>query len=411
MAGEINMRVAGESSKPLPRKLNFTVAALAGITCPAGKDRLYVYDARVPGLAYVVTDNDSRAFYFVRKLAGRKQRVRLGGREITIEQARTMAAKMNGEIASGIDPAAAKRGIRQSSTLQELFDKWHDDYGKPRLRDRTLITDKSRFDTCFAGWKNRKIAGITESDVRTLHTQIGKDRGHVTANRAVQLLRKLYNFARIGRNPASKAVELFRETSRERFVQPGELPALFKALDDEATNPMFRGFFYLCLYTGARRSNVASMRDEELNIDAATWTIPAEKTKAKQPILLPLAPEALAIIKRRVGHASGFIFPSHGATGHIVEPKATWRKVLERAGLADLRLHDLRRTLGSFQAAAGSSLPIIGKSLGHSNLAATQIYSRLHLEPVRASVTAATAAMLKAAKRRKTRAPRKDTHQ
>ena len=61
---------------------------------------------------------------------------------------------------------------------------------------------------------------------------------------------------------------------------------------------------------------------------------------------------------------------------------------------ADLRIHDLRRTLGSWQAATGASLPIIGKSLGHKSLAATQIYARLNLDPVRASVSKATDAML-----------------
>jgi integrase len=67
---------------------------------------------------------------------------------------------------------------------------------------------------------------------------------------------------------------------------------------------------------------------------------------------------------------------------------------LKRAGLTDLRIHDLRRTLGSWQAALGASLPIIGKSLGHQSLEATQIYSRLELGPVRQSVERAGQAML-----------------
>jgi integrase len=66
---------------------------------------------------------------------------------------------------------------------------------------------------------------------------------------------------------------------------------------------------------------------------------------------------------------------------------------LERAGLCDLHLHDLRRTLGSFQAAMGASLTIIGRSLGHRDQAATAIYSRINLDPVRASVDAAAAAI------------------
>ena len=88
---------------------------------------------------------------------------------------------------------------------------------------------------------------------------------------------------------------------------------------------------------------------------------------------------------------------SHGRSGHLTEPKAAWKRILDRAGLADLRLHDLRRTLGSWQAAAGSSLPIIGASLGHAAVASTQVYARLGLEAVRGSVEAAVGAITKAA--------------
>src|SRR5271154_5447707 len=107
------------------------------------------------------------------------------------------------------------------------------------------------------------------------------------------------------------------------------------------------------------------MRSEEIDLPAASWRIPAGKSKAGEAMLIPLVEPALAIIRQRVGHPSGFIFPGHGRTGHFMDPKSTWRGVLQRAGLTDLRLHDLRRTLGSYQAALGASLPIIGRSLGH----------------------------------------------
>jgi integrase len=63
----------------------------------------------------------------------------------------------------------------------------------------------------------------------------------------------------------------------------------------------------------------------------------------------------------------------------------------------DLRIHDLRRTLGSWQAKTGASLAIIGKSLNHKNQNTTAIYARLDLDPVRDSVNAATSAMMAAA--------------
>lgn len=125
------------------------------------------------------------------------------------------------------------------------------------------------------------------------------------------------------------------------------------------------------------------------------WTIPAAKAKAGEVIRIPLSSVALQILEnRKLTSASEWVFPGRGKSGHLEEPKTAWKRILKRAELTDLRLHDLRRTLGSWQAATGASLPIIGKSLGHKSLAATQIYARLDLDPVRAAVNKATSAML-----------------
>jgi integrase len=83
----------------------------------------------------------------------------------------------------------------------------------------------------------------------------------------------------------------------------------------------------------------------------------------------------------------------------LVEPKKGWQRLLDRAGFSDLRIHDLRRTLGSWQAKTGASLLTIGKSLNHKSTQSTAIYARLDLDPVRESVNRATAAMLIAAKK------------
>jgi integrase len=93
-----------------------------------------------------------------------------------------------------------------------------------------------------------------------------------------------------------------------------------------------------------------------------------------------------------------WVFPGDGKTGHMVEVKSGWARILKRAGITDCRMHDHRRTLGSWQALQGASLAIIGASLGHQSLQATQVYARLNADPVRASVTRATDAMLAAAR-------------
>jgi integrase len=141
------------------------------------------------------------------------------------------------------------------------------------------------------------------------------------------------------------------------------------------------------------------MRWKELDLEQGTWEIPVTKTGDSQTVTLSM--EAIEILKvRKSNRSSFFVFPGSGRTGHLIEPKKGWRRILERAGIKDLRIHDLRRTLGSWQAITGSSLPIIGKSLNHKNASTTQIYARLNLDPVRESVQKATVAMIQAGNRK-----------
>jgi len=89
------------------------------------------------------------------------------------------------------------------------------------------------------------------------------------------------------------------------------------------------------------------------------------------------------------------VFPSPTArSGHLEEPKKAWQRIRERANTQDVRIHDLRRTLGSWLAASGYGLPMIGRVLNHSQPSATAVYARLDLEPVRRALEANAQAML-----------------
>lgn len=93
-----------------------------------------------------------------------------------------------------------------------------------------------------------------------------------------------------------------------------------------------------------------------------------------------------------------FVFSSErSASGHITDFSSAWRRLLKTTEMENLIPHDLRRTNGSWQARIGSSQLLIGKSLAHRTTEATEIYARLDLDPVRASVETATSAMLDAA--------------
>lgn len=105
-------------------------------------------------------------------------------------------------------------------------------------------------------------------------------------------------------------------------------------------------------------------------------------TKAGRPHLLPLPTAAVEILKA-LPRSSEYVFPGTGASGHLTEAAKVWQRIRKRAGVPDARIHDLRRTLGSWLVAQGHSLPLIGRALNHTNMSTTQIYVRLDLEPVR----------------------------
>lgn len=138
------------------------------------------------------------------------------------------------------------------------------------------------------------------------------------------------------------------------------------------------------------------MKWEQIDLEQREWRIP--RTKNEDPQIVTLTEEAIFLLKQRQTIATGeFVFPGSGCTGHLTEPKTGWRRILKQAGISNLRIHDLRRTLGSWQARTGASLAIIGKSLNHKSPQATAVYARLDLDPVRVSVEKATKAMLEAA--------------
>jgi integrase len=381
-------------------QLTFTQNRMATLPQPEA-GRVYWYDAKTQGLCLCITAAGARTFYLYKKIGGRKGRpvrVMLGKfPTLTVDAARKAAMEATQAFASGKDPQAEKLAKRHEQTLGGLWDWWLE---RAKAHKKSWKGDEWLWSSYVKRWASRKLSAIRQADVAALHTTIGKDHGKYAANRTLALLRAMYNAARNigwkGENP-TKGVQRFKEQARDRFLTGNELPAFFQALNAEP-NHTLRDFFFVALLTGARRSNVQTMQWIDLDLERGLWRIP--DTKAGAPMIVPLVEPAVKLLRERNALTDGspYVFPSHGRTGHVVEPKSAWKRILDRAGLSDIRVHDLRRTLGSWQALGGSSLQVIGKSLGHSQIATTMIYSRLTIDPVRESVDKATAAILAAGK-------------
>jgi integrase len=377
------------------RRLHFTKRSLERLPVPAGQQRAYFWDDEVRGLCVGIGHTGRKFFVFCRKIGGKTERIRLGEfPHRSVEQARAAASELNAAIGRGENPADQRRTLRAEATLGELFELYATEHGRER---RSWSRMQNFYDLHLQRWHLRRLSSISKPDVVRLHAHIGKTRGRYVANRCVELLSAMYNHARewgwTGTNPAA-GVKAFKERKRARFLGAGELPLFFQSLMAEE-NFTIRDYVLVSLLTGARKGNVLEMRWEEIDWRSATWTIPAEKAKAEEDIDVVLTPVVLQILRsRKESSLSPWVFPGKGQSGHLIEAKTGWHRILKRAGLTNLRIHDLRRSLGSWMAAGGASLPIIGKSLGHQSLEATRIYARLDLDPVRAAVAQATNAML-----------------
>ena len=382
----------------MTRKIGFTQAALNKIKPPVGR-REYYRDTRTPGLYLCVYPTGAKVFEYYRRMGGRPTRLAIGQfPALTVGLARRAAARMAGELAQGRNPAEKHRKARERTSLDDLFSYYLQTHAKPHKR--SWREDQRQFNCHLKTWGTRKLSQIRKSDVAAIHSRIGQNNGTYAANRLLAMISTMFNHAEgvgfEGPNPA-KGVKKFKEYSRDRFLSADELRAFFKALDAELDDT-WRDFFTLALLTGARRSNLLTMVWPDLELDRGLWRIPEALSKNKEPLLCVLAEPAVTILRRRgSGNAekqSKYVFPGRGKTGHATNPTRAWKRIVERAGIKDLHIHDLRRTLASWQAATDASLPVIGRSLGHKSLAATMIYARLDIAPVRKSVDAAVAAMV-----------------
>lgn len=435
-------------------RFKFTKTSIAALPLPT-KARVTYYDTIVPKLALLVTRAGSKNFYIVKRAGIEMVWIKLGTfPDMPVERAREEAEKKLGEFTADSNPATIRRALRAEPTVADFFTN---EYG-PRHAEKlpSWRNYLAQFNQYIAPQLGKmKLNSVTREQVARLISDVEKSgKSNSMVNKIRNLVSGIYRQAiewgYAETNPVS-GIRGRKEKSRARFIQATELPRFFQSLAGEE-NTDIRDYILLSLLTGARRSNVVEMRWENLRPDEGIWHIP--RTKNDDPQDVTLSPEATSVLEARKNNGSPWVFPGKGKTGHLVEPKAGWKRVLDRDELIqlqehirrlggefewpakldkptsfqgrtyeklseslararsvaekmnidttevrmpDLRLHDLRRTLGSWQAKTGASLVVIGKSLNHKSQSTTAIYARLDLDPVRESVNAATAAMFQAA--------------
>jgi integrase len=139
----------------------------------------------------------------------------------------------------------------------------------------------------------------------------------------------------------------------------------------------------MLLLTGARKKEIMNLRWEEVDFERLRLNLEDSKTGAKTIHLTATAAKRLENLPRVEGNPHVFVGQKEGKP--LVDIKKPWRKVVDRAKLQDLRIHDLRHSYAAFGASGGYSLPIIGALLGHSQPQTTARYAHLADDPIRAA--------------------------
>ena len=381
------------------RKFNFTEASVAALPYAASGKRLMYYDASVKNLALRVSSKN-KVYYLVKKVNNQTVFTKIADASNTsLKQARKLMAELMDAVNHGENPNDERRKIRESITVQEFFDEYYmPDHSRLRKKEISQKTDESVMRLYIpAEIKSRQLLKITRPDMERMHNGVWRKENSVySANRALKLMRQMFykamDWGMQTHNPAAR-IKLFPEVKRDRFLQPDELPRFFEALAQDP-DIHFRAFILVSLLVGQRRGNIQAMKWSDVNFERRALYI--ERTKNGEPQAVPLPEQAIAVLRElETFKTSEWVFPSRQSrSGHMENPQVRWRALLKRAGLENMRLHDLRRTFASYQAIQGSSFEIIGKALGDKSPAVIPIYARVTEAPVRQSIQAAADAML-----------------
>ncbi len=341
-----------------------------------------IWDTQVIGFG--VRRQKSSISYIVKtRIRGRQRLITIGrhGSPWTPDQARREARRLLGLIAQGIDPAEERRKERAKRRVDEIWEEFvseHVDKLKPRTREEYLRLYRLHIAPQLG---RKRLADVTRDDVAALHKKMGQIPR--TANFCLAVISPLMSWseARGYRSPNDnpvRGIRKYKERHRDRFLTQEEIGALGRALDAELAE---HGNIYavaairLLILTGARLNEILTLEWRHVDLENGLLLLPDSKTGRKVILLNRAARKVLEELPREVGNP--YVICGHKAGSHLVNLQKPWRRIRKRAGLEDVRLHDLRHTFASYAARKGGSLPKIGALLGHSQVQTTQRYAHL----------------------------------
>ncbi|MFP3120188.1 tyrosine-type recombinase/integrase [Rickettsia sp. R2] len=364
------------------KSLLFTKEALHEIKAPQVKRDVYK-DSKEKGLLLIISYGGSKIFYLGTVLSKKYHRIKIGVfPDLSIHDARAKASELKGEIAKGYNPVEEKAKLSKELTFKELYDKYLNEYSK--INNKRWKDYAASVDRYAKHLYNRKISSIQKADIQELFNNLTKT-GKYGANRFIEILRPVFSKAieweLLTINPVI-GIKKHKEQSRDRYLTREEIPRFFTAIAGEQ-NQVMKDFFLIALYTSVRKDNILTMKWEQVSFTDKQLYLP--ETKNGDPHRLPLLNQAVEILQARKEQSiSEWVFPSEtSSSGHLQEPKKAWKRICKKAGIENLRIHDLRRTIPSWMAMTGANQYVIGQLLNHRDPRSTAVYTRLATDTAR----------------------------
>ena len=365
----------------------------------AKQNTTFYYDTMEKGLYLSVSPLGTKTFYIQKRIGRRVERIKIGRfSDMTIDNARRKVKIIKAQVAEGIDPLTEKRKIRNEATFQEMYNLWMEKYSK--IAKKSWKYDEQDINNHCKKFFNRKISSITKMEWEDLFNKLTNECGKTCANRVLEKIRAMYNkmiyWGWNGTNPTT-GIKKNKLHPRKRFLKKTEVGLFLETLKKYPLD--FQDYVMLAIYSGLRKGNLSALEWNELDFENNLIAINASKSKNGEEMNIPMIPFAKELLLRRAkqfADKSLFVFPSTKGSnsGHIVDYSNYWDKFKVEAQLEDFHFHDLRKTLGSYQAINNGSLLTIQASLGHKSIQSTQVYAYLTQDPVQLSMENAVHTLL-----------------
>lgn len=363
-------------------KIAFNKRSIAALKCTSAQGREFVRDADCRGLCIEVRSSGGKTYYLNYRDARGAQRLHklANAAHVSPQQARVLCERARATIAMGTDPTQQRAQLRAAVSVAEFFNDSYLPYVKSYKRSWT--TDDSVFrNHILPVIGTDYMDAVTAERVAVVINRVNQRLSAATVNRLLVLLRYMFNMAirwhtvGVVSNPTATHKLKRLSNHRERFLSAAETQQLMVAVNASA-NPLLRYIVPFLLLTGARKSEVLNAQWRDVDIPRSFWRIPITKSGRERHV--PLSAAAIALLQRMPRNPnSQWIFANPNTLKPYVSIYYSWHTARTAAGLADVRVHDLRHSFASFLVNAGCSLYEVQRILGHASVAMTQRYSHL----------------------------------